>query len=110
MLIDGDTIVLAVDDTLVLRSSQKAPGVGTHFDHAPKNNQKNFVSSQLFVSLFFVASTKIKSVALPIWFQLVPKGGNRSKLRTARILVESVARFLKEIGQKKSYSLSMRGI
>ena len=101
MLIGRDTIVMAVDDTLLLRSSQKAPGVGTHFDHAPKHNQKTFVSSQLFVSLFFVASSKFKSVALPLWFQLMPKGGNRSKLRAARILVEYVARFLKEICQKK---------
>ena len=86
MLLGGDTIVMAIDDTLVLRSSRKAPGVDTHFDHAPKSNQKTFVSSQLFVSLFFVAFSKIKSVALPIWFQLMPKGGNRSKLRVARSL------------------------
>jgi hypothetical protein len=110
MLLGGDTIVMAIDDTLVLRSSRKAPGVDTHFDHAPKKNQNTFVSSQLFVSLFFVASTKIKSVALPIWFQLMPKAGNRSKLRVARILTESVARFLKKNCKKNSYSLSMPGI
>ena len=96
MLLNGDTIVMAIDDTLVLRSSRKAPGVDTHFDHAPKNNQSTFVSSQLFVSLFLVAATKMKSVALPIWFQLMPKGRNRSKLRVAEILVKSVARFLKK--------------
>jgi hypothetical protein len=51
-LIGGETIVMALDDTQVLRSSPKAPGVAVHFDHAPKANQKNFVSSLLFVSLF----------------------------------------------------------
>ncbi|MDR2529345.1 MAG: transposase, partial [Synergistaceae bacterium] len=89
-----DTIVIALDDTQVLRSSKKAPGVDTHFDHAPKANQKNFVSSQLFVSLFFIVSSKVKSAALPIWLQLMSKDGNRSKLRTAKILVLWLLRFL----------------
>jgi hypothetical protein len=102
-LIGGDTIVMALDDTHVLRSSQKAPGVKIHFDHAPKANQKEFVSSQLFVALFLVVSTKIKSIALPVWFQLMPKDGNRSKLRTARILVQCVVRFLR--GSNKKFLL-----
>jgi hypothetical protein len=95
MLLGGDTLVMALDDTQVLRSSQKAPGVDTHFDHAPKANQNSYVSSQFFVSLFFVAFTRVRSLALPIWFQLMSKDRNRSKLRTAKILVLSVARFLK---------------
>jgi hypothetical protein len=98
-LIGRDTIIVALDDTQVLRSSPKAPGVAIHFDHAPKENQKNFVSSQLFVSLFFIAFSRVKSVALPIWFQLMPKDGNRSKLRTAKILVQWLLRFLR--GSKK---------
>jgi hypothetical protein len=101
MLFTGDTLVMALDDTQVLRSSRKAPGVDTHFDHAPKANQKTFVSSQLFVSLFFVVSTKVRSVALPIWFQLMSKDGNRSKLRTAEILLKAVARFLKHTSKKR---------
>jgi hypothetical protein len=96
-LIGGKTLVMALNDTQVLRSSRKAPGVDTHFDHAPKANQKSFVSSQLFVSLFFVLSSNVKSVALPIWFQLMSKDGNRSKLRTAEILVKVVTRFLKNL-------------
>jgi hypothetical protein len=100
MLIGGDTIVLALDDTQVLRPSRNAPGVDIHFDHAPKANQKPFVSSQLFVSLFFVVSTKVKSVALPIWFQLMPEDGNRSKLHIAGILAKAVARFLKNTSKK----------
>jgi hypothetical protein len=94
-LIGGDTIIMALDDTQVPRSSPKAPGVDTHFDHAPKANQKKFITSQLFVSLFFIMPSKIKSVALPIWFQLMSKDGNRSKLRTAQILVQWVQRFLR---------------
>ena len=87
---------MALDDTQVLRSSLKAPGVAIRFDHAPKANQKNFVSSQLFVSLFFILSSGIKSVALPVWFQLMSKDGNRSKLRTAKILLRWVQRFLRD--------------
>jgi hypothetical protein len=93
-LIGGDAIIMALDDTQILRSSPKAPGVDIHFDHAPKANQKNFVSSQLFVSLFFIAFSRTRSVALPIWFQLMPKDGNRSKLRTAKILLQWTQRFL----------------
>jgi hypothetical protein len=100
MLLGGDTLTMALDDTQVLRSSQKAPGVDTHFDHAPKANQNSYVSSQLFVSLFFVASTKVRSFALPIWFQLMSKDDNRSKLHTAKILVLSTARFLKNSPKK----------
>jgi hypothetical protein len=96
-LIGGDTIIIAIDDTQVPRSSSKAPGVDIHFDHAPKANQKSFISSQLFVSLFFIISFRVKSVALPIWFQLMPKDGNRSKLRTAKILVLLVLRFLRRL-------------
>jgi hypothetical protein len=95
-LFGRDTIILALDDTQVLRSSTKAPGVDIHFDHAPKTNQQNFVYSQLFVSLFFIISTRIKSVALPIWFQLMSKDRNSSKLRTANILVQLVQRFLRK--------------
>lgn len=99
-LLGGDTLVMALDDTLILRSSQEAPGVDTHFDHAPKANQKPFVSSQLFVSLFLVASSKMKSVAIPIWFQLMLKGIDRSKLRTAEILLKAVARSIKHTKKK----------
>jgi hypothetical protein len=86
---------MAIDDTQVPRSSPKAPGVDIHFDHAPKANQKKFISSQLFVSLFFIMPSRMKPVALPIWFQLMLKDGNRSKLRTAKILLQWVQRFLR---------------
>lgn len=108
-LIGTDTIVMGLDDSQALRSSRKAPGAAVHFDHAPKANQKSFVLSQLFVSLFFIASAGTKSVALPIWFQLMSKDGNRSKLRTGKILVESVARFLRKF-KKNSSSLLIPGI
>jgi len=108
-LIGTDTIVMGLDDSQALRSSRKAPGAGVHFDHAPKANQKSFVLSQLFVSLFFIASAGTKSVALPIWFQLMSKDGNRSKLRTGKILAESVARFLRKF-KKNSSSLLIPGI
>jgi hypothetical protein len=96
-LLGRDRVILALDDTQVLRSSQKAPGVATHFDHAPKANQKNFISSQLFVSLFFVAFSRVRSVALPIWMHFVPKDGNQSKLYIAKILVSFVVRQLKPL-------------
>ena len=50
-----EKMTLAVDDTLVYRSSSKAPGAAIHFDHAHKANRTNFPLSQLFVSLFPIA-------------------------------------------------------
>ena len=80
-------IILAVDDTLVYRSSSKAPGAAIHFDHAHKANRTNFPLSQLFVSLFLIASHGRKYAALPLALQLCRKEGNRSKLKIAHDLV-----------------------
>ena len=85
--IDEKKIVLAVDDTLVYRSSTKAPGSDIHFDHAKKINRTDFPLSQLFVSLFLIASHEGRHAAFPLALQLCRKGGNRSKLEIARDLI-----------------------
>ena len=88
-------IVLAVDDTLVPRTSQKAPGADIHFDHAAPKNRKRFILSQLFVSIFFIArGTDQRSHALPLCMMMVPKDGNSSKLRIALLLARTAWRWL----------------
>jgi hypothetical protein len=88
-------IILAVDDTLVPRSSEKAPGADTHFDHAKRKNEERFKLSQLFVSLFFIArDTSGKSHALPLCMMLSQKDGNSSKLRIALFLLRTAWRWL----------------
>jgi hypothetical protein len=84
-------IVLAVDDTLVNRSSDKAPGVVVNFNHAPRKNDKRFVLSQLFVSLFMIIHNHDgRNRALPLCMMLSSKDGNSSKLRIALFLVRTV--------------------
>jgi hypothetical protein len=88
-------IVLAVDDTLVLRTSEKAPGADIYFDHAAPKNKKRFVLSQLFVSIFFIArGGDQRSHALPLCMMMAPKGGNSSKLRIALLLARTAWRWL----------------
>jgi hypothetical protein len=88
-------IVLAVDDTLVQRSSEKAPGADIHFDHAAPKNKKCFVLSQLFVSIFFIArGNDQRTHALPLCMMMAPKSGNSSKLRIALMLARTAWRWL----------------
>jgi hypothetical protein len=84
-------IVLAVDDTLVHRSSDKAPGASIHFNHAPGKNDKRFVLSQLFVSLFLIVHNHDgRNRALPLCMMLSNKDGSSSKLRAALFFVRTV--------------------
>ena len=90
-------IILAVDDTVVLRSSEKAPGAGIHHNHAKKKNTPSFVLGQLFVAIFFIASDALgHHHALPLAMHLVSKKGNASKLRIARFLTWVACLWLKE--------------
>jgi hypothetical protein len=83
---------LIIDDTLVPRTSKKAPGVGTHFDHAKKPNRSQYIWGQGWVTLAAViqADTMVKSWAVPLLSRLVRKGGNHGKLTTSRVLLRVV--------------------
>lgn len=87
-----DKLLMALDDTLVYRSSKKAPGADFHFDHAHKTNRTDFPLSQQFVSLFVIAQHGQKHAALPVCMQLLRTDGNRSKLEVARDLVKPAHR------------------
>ena len=47
-------LFLVIDDTLVLRFSEKAPGSGIAFEHAHKLNQASYVLGQCFVYLTMI--------------------------------------------------------
>jgi hypothetical protein len=88
-------IVLAVDDTLVPRSSEKTPGADIHFDHAAAKNKKRFILAQLLVSIFFIArGCDQRTHALPLCMMMNTKDGNSSKLRIALMLVRTAWRWL----------------
>lgn len=88
-----DVVHLAIDDTLTLRASKKAPGSKIHHQHGNKPNLAKFVQGQCWVSLaMIVKRTDKEPVALPVLSRLIPSAGNTGKLIAANTLIRSVYR------------------
>ncbi len=97
-LVTGDVVHLAIDDTLTLRASKKAPGSQIHHQHGNKPNLARFVRGQCWVSLAMIARRKDNApVALPILSRLIPSAGNTGKLIAANTLIRSVYRLFEEV-------------
>jgi hypothetical protein len=87
---------LVIDDTLVLRQSETAPGSAIRHDHARKANQTTFVQAQCWVTLgVSVLGSAGRKYVLPIVSRLVPVSGNRNKLTIALSLVRGLAPAMK---------------
>lgn len=87
-----DTLNLVIDDTLILRQSETAPGSTIRHDHAKKANQTQFVLAQCWVTLgVSVLGSAGRKYVLPILSRLVPVSGNRNKLIIALSLVRGLA-------------------
>lgn len=91
-----DVIHLAIDDTLTLRASKKAPASQVHHQHGNKPNLAEFVRAQCFVSLAMVFKRGVKQfTAIPLLSRLSPSAGNSGKLRAAEVLLRAIyKRFL----------------
>ncbi|MFA0814054.1 IS701 family transposase [Microbulbifer epialgicus] len=91
-----DVIHLAIDDTLTLRASKKAPASQIHHQHGNKPNLAKFVRGQCFVSLALVVKRGAQQfVAIPLLNRLSPSAGNSGKLRAAQVLIRAIyKRFL----------------
>ena len=85
---------LIIDDTLIFRSSRKAPGCTIHHQHGSKVNRPRYVRGQCWVSLAFSLCHGTKSVAIPLLSRLMRGGGNTSKLTAAKVLLRVVAPIL----------------
>ncbi len=89
--INDDIIYLAIDDTLVLRSSAKAPASKIHHQHGNKPNLASYVLGQCWVTLALVtARASGPNTAIPLLSRLMPNAGNSGKLRAAEVLIRSV--------------------
>lgn len=87
-----ETLNLVVDDTLIPRQSEKAPGSTIRHDHAKRNNRPQFLLAQCWVTLgVSVLGSAGRKVVLPIVSRSVPVTGNRNKLTIALALVRSLA-------------------
>ncbi len=91
-----DVVHLAIDDTLTLRASKKAPGSKIHHQHGNKPNLAQYVQGQCWVSLAWVVKRKDKgNVALPILSRLIPSTSNTGKLIAANTLIRAVHQLFK---------------
>ncbi|MFJ1257388.1 transposase [Cupriavidus sp. CuC1] len=87
-----DVLTLVIDDTLVPRSSEKAPGCAYRHDHSRKINRPQFMRAQCWVTLGVSAlGNGGVNLVLPILSRLVPNTGNRNKLKIALALVRALA-------------------
>jgi hypothetical protein len=82
--------LLVIDDTVVLRSSTKAPSVATHHQHGRKCNRPGYVRGQCWVSLSTVLTQWQRSVAIPLLNRLTRQAGNTNKLDIAITLLRAV--------------------
>ena len=90
-----DVVHLAIDDTLTLRASKKAPGSQIHHQHGSKPNLAKYVRGQCWVSLGMIVNRGDKgAVALPVLSRLIPSASNTGKLVAANTLIRSLFRLL----------------
>ncbi|QFX96469.1 IS701 family transposase [Acidithiobacillus thiooxidans] len=83
-------VELIIDDTLVLRHSNKAPGATIHFDHSHKHNRPRYVLAQNWVGLALTLRSRSgKALSFPIRLRLVPRTGNTHKLKIAGALLRA---------------------
>jgi hypothetical protein len=81
---------LIIDDTLILRTSKKAPGSKIHREHSRKPNRPEFVRGQCWVSLAAVVENGLQAAAIPILSRLMRNEGNGSKLTAAKALIRVI--------------------
>ena len=96
--IQCEVVHLAIDDTLTLRASKKAPGSQIHHQHGNKPNLASYVRGQCWVSLAMIAKRPNKTpVALPMLSRLIPSASNTGKLVAANTLIRSVYRLFQGV-------------
>lgn len=90
-ILPAQTLNLVVDDTLVPRHSNSAPGCAIRHDHSRKTNRPEYLLSQCWVTLG-VSGLGIgqAQLVLPMLSRLVPATGTRTKLRIALALVRAL--------------------
>ena len=95
-VVKEDVIYLAIDDTLTLRASKKAPASQIHHQHGNKPNLAQYVQGQCWVNLAWVVKYKDKRhVALPLLTRLIPSISNTGKLIAANTLIRAVHQLFK---------------
>ncbi len=87
-------ITIVIDDTIIFRSSKKAPSTALHHDHANRPNRPKYVWGQILVGLAMICEVENRKGVFPIFMRMVRSCGNRSKLNAAGVLVRVFVRWL----------------
>lgn len=91
------TLRVSVDDTIVYRSSKKAPCAKYDYEHSSKPNRSKYVWGQTWVSAAItVFNSDKKPLALPAISEIAKKKGNKTKIHIALDLIESVSHSISE--------------
>ena len=100
---------LTLDDTLLFRSSKKAPGSHIYHQHGTKENRPQYVRGQNWVCLAAVVHGFGKA-SIPLLSRMMRKAGNSSKLDAAKVMIRTIApEFAKEKITLLTDSWYMRG-
>jgi DDE superfamily endonuclease len=84
-------VTLIIDDTLVPRTSTRAPGVAIRHDHAQRANRPRFLNAQCWVTLAMVLRSHHGSATtVPLRSLLVDAAGQCNKLAIALRLIRGV--------------------
>jgi hypothetical protein len=89
-----EEILFVIDDTLIFRSSRKAPSAALHHDHANRPNRPKYVWGQMLVCLGAVCCVGQRRAALPLMTRMIPCVGNKSKVAAAILLTKILHRWL----------------
>ena len=94
--VPGKRCFLAIDDTVVFRSSHKAPESRIHHQHGQKTNRPVYVRGQNWVSLALALPQGWRTLAVPILSRLSRTTGNSGKLVAAKTLIRVVHPLFKD--------------
>ncbi len=90
-IVKDRVIHIAIDDTVTLRASKKAPGCQYHHQHGNKPNLATYVLGQCWVSLALVTrSREGQGIALPLLSRLIPSASNTGKLVAGKTLFRAL--------------------
>lgn len=95
-LFGDNPVYLAIDDSIVLRHSKKAPMSQIHHQHGNKTNLSRYVRGQCRVALAAIVKRSGCNTALPLLLRLTPQAGNSGKLVIARSLIRALLEPLKD--------------
>lgn len=95
-VVNDDVFHIAIDDTLTLRASKKAPGSQIHHQHGNKPNLSTYVRGQCWVALALVSRNRqLQSLAFPLLARLIPSASNTGKLVAGKTLIRAIAPLIK---------------